>query len=242
LSEDMAYEAPGVRPPFIQDSARLRGERAQRPQDDKLGSLMLDDALGVLQGYGTPALALVIFFSCLGLPVPSTMLLLAAGAFARTGLLRAELVVPLALLAAVMGDSCSYLVGRRSQNVLARRLQGSLSWRRAEHVFDRWGLWAVPLTRFLLTPLALPTNLIASGARFPFRRFVGLCLLGEALWILIFGGLGYLFASSWRTVGAFAGDLSGWLVGCALVALGVYELYEHWRHHITPARTKTPPG
>ena len=75
-----------------------------------------------------------------------------------------------------MGDSCSYLVGRRSQNVLARRLQGSLSWRRAEHVFDRWGLWAVPLTRFLLTPLALPTNLIASGARFPFRRFVGLCI------------------------------------------------------------------
>src|SRR5829696_10519955 len=99
---------------------------------------MLHDALSALQGYGTPALALVIFFSCLGLPVPSTMLLLAAGAFARTGLLRAELVVPLALLAAVMGDSCSYLVGRRSQNVLARRLQGSLSWRRAEHVFDRW--------------------------------------------------------------------------------------------------------
>jgi membrane-associated protein len=203
---------------------------------------MLDDALSALQGYGAPALALVIFLGCLGLPLPSAMLLLAAGAFARTGLLRVELGAPLALLAAVTGDSCSYLMGRRSEGVVARRLQGSLSWSRAQHAFERWGFWAVPLTRFLLTPLALPTNLIAGGERFPFRRFVGLCLAGDAVWVLLFGGLGYLFAGSWRTVGAFAGDLSGWLVGFALAALGGYEVYEHWRHHTTPARTTTPSG
>lgn len=201
---------------------------------------MLDDPLSALQGYGTPTLALVIFLSCLGLPLPSTMLLLAAGAFVRTGLLRVELVTPLVLLAAVTGDSCSYLMGRRIGTVLTRRLQGSLSWSRAEHTFDRWGIWAVPLTRFLLTPLALPTNLIAGVGRFPFPRFVGLCLLGETLWVLLFGVLGYLFASSWRTVGAVAGDLSGWLAGFALAALGVYEVYEHWRHHTTPAGP-TPP-
>jgi len=89
-------------------------------------------------------------------------------------------------------------------------------------------------------PLALPTNLIAGGGRFPFHRFVVLCFLGEAVWVLLFGGLGYLFAGTWRTVGAFAGDLSGWLVGFALAALGVYETYEHWRHHTTPAGP-TPP-
>jgi membrane-associated protein len=203
---------------------------------------MLDDSLSALQGFGTPALALVIFVSCLGLPVPSTMLLLAAGAFARTGLLRVELVTPLVLLAAVIGDSCSYLMGRRIGTVLTRRLQGSLSWSRVEHTFDRWGVWAIPLTRFLLTPLALPTNLIAGGGRFPFRRFVVLCFLGEAVWVLLFVSLGYLFASSWQIVGAFAGDLSGWLVGFALTALGVYEVYVHWRHHTTPAGPTTPPS
>jgi membrane-associated protein len=202
---------------------------------------MLDEALSALQVYGTLALALVIFASCLGLPVPGNMLLLAAGAFASTGLLRVELVAPLALLAAVMGDSCSYWIGRRIGTVLTPRLQSSLSWRRAEHAFDRWDLLAVPLTRFLLTPLALPTNLIAGGGRFPFHRFVGLCFLGEAVWVLLFGGLGYLFASSWRTVGTLAGDLSGWLVGFTLAALGVYEVYEHWRHYTTPGKTTTPP-
>src|SRR5215204_1338324 len=85
---------------------------------------MLDDALSALQGYGSPALALVIFASCLGLPLPGTMLLLAAGAFARAGLLKVELVTPLVLLAAVIGDSCSYLMGRRMGTVLVRRLQG----------------------------------------------------------------------------------------------------------------------
>jgi membrane-associated protein len=203
---------------------------------------MLDDAVSALQGYGTFALALVVFASCLGLPVPSNMLLVAAGAFARTGLLSVELIVPLALLAAIMGDSCSYWMGRRSESVITSRLQGSLSWKRAEQAFDRWGLWAVPLTRFLLTPLALPTNLIAGAKRFPFRRFVGLCLLGEVVWVSLFGGLGYLFAGSWRTMGAFAGDLSWWLLGFALAALSAYEVYALWRHHITPARTTTPPG
>jgi len=203
---------------------------------------MLHDALSALQGYGTLALALVIFVSCLGLPIPSTMLLLAAGAFARTGLLRIEQVTPLVLLAAVIGDSCSYLMGRRIGTPLTRRLQGSLSWSRAEHTFDRWGVWAIPLTRFLLTPLTLPTNLIAGSGRFPFRRFVSLCFLGEAVWVMLFVSLGYLFASSWRIVGAFAGDLSGWLVGFALTTLGVYEVYEHWRHHTTPAGPTTPPS
>jgi membrane-associated protein len=203
---------------------------------------MLDGALNALQGYGPPALALMIFVGCLGLPIPCAMLLLATGAFVRTGLLRVELVAPLALLAAVVGDSCSYLMGRRGEAVLARRLQGSLSWSRAERAFDRWGIWAIPLTRFVLTPLALPTNLIAGAGRFSYRRFVGLCLLGEAVWVLLFGGLGYLFASSWQSVGAFAGGLSGWLLGLALVALGVYEIYEHWRHHTTPARPTTPPN
>jgi membrane protein DedA with SNARE-associated domain len=200
------------------------------------------DALRALQGYGTPTLALAIFAGSLGLPLPSTMLLLAAGAFARTGLFRVELVVPLAILAAVIGDSCSYSVGRLIGTVLPSRLQGSLSWRRAERALDRWGAWAIPLTRFLLTPLGLPTNLIAGGGRFPFHRFVGLCLLGDAVWVLLFSGLGYIFASAWRTVGAFAGDLRGWLVGFVLVALGVYEIYEHWRHHTTPAGPTLPPS
>ena len=72
---------------------------------------MLDGALNALQGYGPPALALMIFVGCLGLPIPCAKLLLATGAFVRTGLLRVELVAPLALLAAVVGDSCSYLNG-----------------------------------------------------------------------------------------------------------------------------------
>ena len=66
---------------------------------------------------------------------------------------------------------------------------------------------AIPLSRFLVTPLALPTNLIAAGDRYPFPRFASACLAGEAVRVTLFGGLGYLFAGSRRTIEGRAGDL-----------------------------------
>ena len=86
-------------------------------------------------------------------------------------------------------------------------------------------------SRFLVTPLALPTNLIAGGDRYPFARFIAICLAGETVWVILFGGLGYLFAHSWQAIGGIAGDLGWLLAGAAIVALGFYEAYKYWRHH-----------
>lgn len=49
----------------------------------------------------------------------------------------------------------------------------------------------------------------------------------------LFGGLGYLFAGSWRAIGGAASELGLWLTGAAVVAVGLYEAYKLWRHHHT---------
>ncbi len=184
---------------------------------------MLEAALEALSAYGVAALALMLFAAGLGVPIPGAMLLLAAGASAQAGLVDAEVLVLAALAATVLGDGGSYLLGRYGGRKLVGVLKDRLSWQRAERTFERWGAFAILLTRFLITPLALPTNLMAGGERYGLRRFLPLSALGNLVWIVLFGGLGYLFAGSWEAIGAFADDLGLWLAGAVLAAIGVYE-------------------
>lgn len=195
---------------------------------------MLDAAPGALLAYGPVALALVLFAGCLGVPLPVTMLLLAAGALVREGLFDAALIYPLVLIA-VMGDCTSYLMGRYGGWLFRERLQGTPYWSRAEHALQRWGSAAILLTRFPLTPLASPTNLIAGGKSYAFQKFLLLCLIGDTLKITLFVGLGYLFAESWEALGASINNLTWWLVLGALAIPVIYVAYGRWRRRPTPA-------
>lgn len=196
---------------------------------------MPDSAPDLLLNYGPLALALAVFIGALGLPIPSTALLLAAGALARVGLVNVPVVAVLAVSVATVGDAASYGLARVGFAPFLSRLEGNAAWRRAERAFGRRGVFAILLSRFLLTPLALPTNLIAAAARYPFGRYLSASLVGEAVWVVLFGGLGYLFAESWQSIGGFADDLGLWLTGAAIVALGFYEAYRFWRHHHSKA-------
>ncbi len=195
---------------------------------------MLDAAPGAFLAYGPVALALLLFAGCLGVPLPVTMLLLAAGALVREGLFDATLISPLVLVA-VVGDCASYLMGRYGGRLFRERLEGTPYWRRAENALQRWGPAAILLTRFLLTPLATPTNLIAGGKRYAFQEFLLLCLIGDTLKITLFVGLGYLFAESWEAIGASINNLIWWLILGTLATLLIYAAYGRWRSRVTPA-------
>jgi membrane-associated protein len=108
------------------------------------------------------------------------------------------------------------------------RVESSDSWRRAQETFDRRGGLAILITRFLLTPLAIPINLIAGSSRYAFWRFLTFDLLGELIWVALYGGLGYLFADSWEAISDLAGSVSGLLVGIVVLGVAGYLAYRHW--------------
>jgi membrane protein DedA with SNARE-associated domain len=183
--------------------------------------------LTAMLAYGAPAFSLALFVGALGLPVPGTMFVLAAGAFARQGVLDWPSAAPLAFLGVVAGDTGGYLLGRYGGPLVLRRFESSGAWRRAQATFDRRGGLAIFLTRFLLTPLAVPTNLVAGTSRYAFGRYLFFVATGELTWLALYGGLGYLFADSWEALNALAGDLSGLLVGAVILALGGYLAYRY---------------
>lgn len=196
----------------------------------------LNDAFltGILT-YGAPALSAALLLSAFGVPLPGAMFLLAAGAFVSQGVLDGRLLAPVALIAVIAGDSGSYWLGRHVVGaVVVRRVEGTAAWRKAQSTFDRRGGVTVFLTRFLLTPLATPTNLIAGSSRYSYGRFLFFSAAGEVIWVAGYGALGYLFADSWDALSDLLGNISGLLLGLVLLGAGGYAA---WRHTRRPRHT-----
>ena len=71
-----------------------------------------DQLLSALTLYGLPVLFVAILLAASGIPLPATLLLIAAGSFVEQGSLSFWQVLGIALIATVFGDQLSYGIGR----------------------------------------------------------------------------------------------------------------------------------
>jgi membrane protein DedA with SNARE-associated domain len=183
---------------------------------------MSDFLLTQIINYGAPILGVVVLIGALGAPFPGTLIVIAAGAFAKQGLLTWHTTGLITLACVVLGDSLSYAMGYYAREPVLSRFQNSERWRQAESTFKRWGGMSVVLTRFLITGIAVPVNLIAGTSGFGFRRFFIYDLVGESIWVFGYGGLGYLFGTQWEVVSDFLSNMSGLMLGLVILVIGVW--------------------
>lgn len=183
---------------------------------------MSDFLLTQVINYGAPILGLILFIGALGVPFPGTFLVVAVGAFCRQGLLAWPLTGIIAFTCVVLGDCLSYSMGYYAREHVLRRFSASPPWARAEKSFQRWGGMSVFLTRFLVTGIAVPVNLLAGTGSFPFKRFLMYDVLGEAIWIFGYGGLGYLFGTQWELVSDFISNFGGFALGLVILGIGIW--------------------
>ena len=200
---------------------------------------MSDFLLTQVINYGAPFLGVIVFVSALGAPFPCTLLVIAAGAFAKQGLLTWHTTGLTALVFVVLGDNLSYALGHFAHEPVLRRFQNSENWIKAESTINRWGGMAVFWTRFLITGIAVPVNLIAGTSGFGIRRFFLYDLVGEAIWIFGYGGLGYLFGTQWEVVSDLLSNVSGLGLGLILLGIGVW-LGVRWLKVIEARKGKVP--
>lgn len=190
---------------------------------------MSDFLLTQVINYGAPFLGIIVFFGGLGVPFPGTFIVIAVGAFSRQGFLPWHTTGLIALMCVVLGDCLSYGMGYYAREPVLRRFGNSERWQQAQKFFQRWGGMSVFLSRFLVTGLAVPVNLISGTGGLSFRRFFVYDLIGEAIWIFGYGGLGYLFGSQWEAISDFLNNISGALMGLILLAVGVWLALTMWR-------------
>jgi membrane protein DedA with SNARE-associated domain len=183
---------------------------------------LTDWLLTGMLNYGAPTFGLALLIGAIGIPLPGTLFVVAAGAFARQDVIDGPTAAMLGFMGAVMGDSLSYGIGRVARRWVQRHFVASTAWHQAQVAFERRGGLAIYLTRFLITPLAIPTNLIAGSGGYAYWRFLLYDAGGEITWIVFYGGLGYLFGTQWEILSQLLSNFSGRLVGFIVLGAGLY--------------------
>jgi membrane protein DedA with SNARE-associated domain len=135
---------------------------------------------------GYPALAALVFGESAGLPIPGETALLTAGGLAADGHLQLPLVILVAAVAAILGDTVGYWVGRRGGRAfLLRDGRGAAHRRaavaRADWFFARFGVMTVFFGRWV-PGVRVVAAVTAGAARMPWRRFAVANALGAFAW------------------------------------------------------------
>lgn len=186
-----------------------------------------DSILTWLVTYGPVVLAGALLLGALGVPLPGTLFVIATGAFVRQEVLELATTLPIALLGVVTGDVISYSLGRGARGWILQRWGKRPVWQRSEAYFQERGGSAVYLTRWLITPLAIPTNLVAGSSGYRFGRFLLVDTLGELTWLGLYGGLGYAFGSQWELISEFVSNFSGVILGVVFLVIGGWLGFRH---------------
>jgi membrane-associated protein len=189
---------------------------------------MSDFFLTQVINFGTPLIGVILLLGALGLPVGASVVVIAAGAFSQQGILEWPSAIAIGLVGAVIGDMLSYSMGHYAKGWTQKRFGNSPVWINASESFQNNAGWAIFLTRWLITAVAIPTNLIAGGSGYKFSRFLVYDASGELIWIVLYGGLGYWFGSEWELVYEFISNFGGLILGLVIFGFGIKQAW-NWQ-------------
>jgi membrane protein DedA with SNARE-associated domain len=189
---------------------------------------MSDFLLTQVINFGTPFIGIILLLGALGLPVGASVVVIAAGAFSQQGVLNWYESIAIGLAGAVLGDMLSYGMGHYAKGWVEKSFGNSPAWINASNSFQKQAGLAIYLTRWLVTAVAIPTNLIAGGSGYKFSRFLFYDVIGEITWLLLYGGLGYWFGSEWELVYDFISNFGGLVLGVVFFGFGLRMAW-NWR-------------
>ncbi len=169
----------------------------------------------------------------MGFVLPGETAVLLGGVLAHEHRVSLPVIAAVAVLAAIVGDSVGYEVGRLfgtrllNGGVFASRREGV---EKAQQALRRHGGKAVFLARFTAFLRAVMPGL-AGTARMPYRRFLVFNAAGGLIWAVGFTMLGYLAGASYHTVEKVAGRASEVLLALLVLAVLAFVIVRRRREH-----------
>ncbi len=156
-----------------------------------------------LRVYGIGILGPAIIVQSNGIPVGANFMTMAAGAFAYAGEFNLQSIYAAVFASLVIGDSLSYWLWRFLGRGFLTRFPRIDAWlipkiNRASITMDKYGWWGLLFTRFPLSSLGPPLNVLSGLTGYSFRRYLAASLVGESMWASSYLGLGFWFGDSWE--------------------------------------------
>jgi len=191
----------------------------------------MESLLDIVGRYGGPVIFALVFLDQIGFPIPTAPLLLALGALAGSGRIEPAGALLFGLLASLCADWLWFQLGRwKGSKVLGFMCRAALEpdscVSRTHGLFTRYGVKSLLIAKFVpgFDTVAPPIAGITGVRLLPFLLWSG---AGALVWLVSFGGLGYLFSNRLEELAGTADRLGGTLV---LVMAGLIAIYVGWKY------------
>lgn len=197
----------------------------------------------VIQHYGYFAVFATVCLECLGVPIPGETALVAAAIFAAGGELNIFIVIGAAALAAIVGGSIGYWIGRAFGFPLVIRYGRYIHLdeprlKLGQYLFKRHGGKIVFFGRFIALLRAFAA-VLAGINRLPWPRFSLFNALGALVWASVFGFGGYFLGQAFEH---YARPVGIAVLVCAVIGAIVASRFiaHHERRLIEEAEAAMP--
>ena len=191
-----------------------------------------------ISAVGYPGLFIIVFAETgllIGFFLPGDTLLITTGLLCERGKLQIAdqnglwFVIPVLIVAAVLGDFVGYQIGRKAGPRLYAR-EGS-RWFKKDHLerakafYDKRGGITIIVARFLaFIRTFAPT--VAGAAGMPYAKFAMYNITGGVLWVLTMTLLGYFVGKAVDNIDAYFTVLILTMVGLSVLPAAIHLLRE----------------
>jgi membrane protein DedA with SNARE-associated domain len=186
--------------------------------------------LDLVDRFGYAGVGGLVFVESFGVPAPGETAIIAGAVYAGSGHLNVFAVAAVAFVAAVLGDSLGYLIGRTGGRALVLRFGRYVRLTpprlaRVERFMARHGAKIVVVARFV-EGLRQLNGIVAgtTGMRWP--RFVVCNAIGAVLWVGCWSAVGYLAGNHLDEI---TGLITRYLAIAIVVAVPAGVGYLWWR-------------
>jgi membrane protein DedA with SNARE-associated domain/rhodanese-related sulfurtransferase len=187
---------------------------------------LMNSIVQFLVQHGYAVLFAAVFANQVGLPVPSVLFLLAAGALAGSGRLSLTVALCLAVPASMLADWMWYEAGRRWGDTILHFIHGlaidpDAAERRSKKNFAKYGPAVLLIAKFVpgLDAAAPP---LAAISGISLLRFLAFDTAGVSLWSCAYTGLGYAFTRDLDRAAGYAARTGQLIAVVAVAGLCVY--------------------
>lgn len=176
----------------------------------------------------------VLFFESLvfvGLIIPGAPITVIAGFFAREGDLNVVAVMLLIIIAACLGDYCSYILGTKGTHFFKEeaKILKRAHLERAERFFHKHGGKGILIARFY--PLRPVIPFVAGLSKMEKKRFIFWDTLSVAAWVVLYFSLGYFFSGALRKIEVWSERASSVLLIGTVLCFVLYFAFQKIRKH-----------
>lgn len=191
----------------------------------------MSTAIELLIKHGYLIVFLAVIAEQIGLPLPSTPILIAAGALAGLGDIRVAPALILAITASLLSDSLWFWFGgRRGTSILAFLSKMSLEpetyLSKARSAYSRHGSGAILAAKFV-PGLGTVVPPLAGLSRLAWWKFLLLDAVAALLWAGAYVALGWTFRDQIETIAYLLEGFGAWMAVLAVTLFSFYLLKKY---------------